>query len=69
VLKFLDLERYRERSPLSLSGGERKRVALASVLCVKPKILILDEPTIGQDAKQKRKLGELLKKYPFLLLR
>jgi len=63
VLKFLDLERYRERSPLSLSGGERKRVALASVLCVKPKILVLDEPTIGQDAKQKRKLGELLKKY------
>lgn len=63
VLKFLDLEKYRERSPLSLSGGERKRVALASVLCVKPKILILDEPTIGQDAKQKRKLGELLKKY------
>jgi len=63
VLEFLDLEKYRERSPLSLSGGERKRVALASVLCVKPKILVLDEPTIGQDAKQKRKLGELLKKY------
>jgi len=63
VLKFLDLERYRERSPLSLSGGERKRVALASVLCVKPKVLVLDEPTIGQDAKQKRKLGNLLEKY------
>lgn len=57
VLKLLDLERYRGRSPLALSDGERKRVALASVLCYEPKILIFDEPTVGQDYSQKSKIA------------
>jgi len=43
-----------------LSGGERKRVALASVLAWKPKILILDEPTIGQHHQQKEKLLQFI---------
>lgn len=60
ILRDLDLERYRERHPLMLSEGERKRVALASVLVIEPKVLILDEPTLGQDAVEKRKLAELL---------
>ncbi len=57
VLKLLDLERYRGRSPLALSDGERKRVALASVLCYEPEAIIFDEPTVGQDYAQKSKLA------------
>ncbi len=57
TLKLLDLERYRARSPLPLSDGERKRVALASVLCYEPKILVFDEPTTGQDYAQKSKIA------------
>jgi len=60
VLRLLDLEKYRNSSPFSLSGGERKRVALASTLCFDPEIIVLDEPTIGQDGSQKKKLGELI---------
>lgn len=59
-LERFDLTRYKEQSPFLLSGGERKRLALASVLCVEPTILILDEPTQAQDAKQKLKLAQLV---------
>ncbi|MFX1319062.1 MAG: energy-coupling factor ABC transporter ATP-binding protein [Promethearchaeota archaeon] len=55
-LKLFELTRYEDQSPFLLSGGERKRLALASVLCVEPKVLILDEPTQAQDALQKDKL-------------
>lgn len=60
TLSRLGIEDLSERSPFSLSGGERKRVALASVLATEPQVLALDEPTIGQDARQKENLSNLL---------
>ena len=60
ALNLLGLTQYRKTSPFLLSGGERKRVALASVLAWNPKTLILDEPTIGQDYQQKEKLRQFI---------
>jgi energy-coupling factor transport system ATP-binding protein len=59
ALDFFGLERYRKSSPLILSGGEKKRLTLASILAWDPSIVILDEPTVGQDANQKEKLTEV----------
>lgn len=47
----LDYEDIKDKSPFDLSGGQKRRVAIAGVLAMKPKILILDEPTAGLDPK------------------
>ncbi len=60
TLADLGLQSLADRSPFTLSGGERKRVALASVLSTEPRVLSLDEPTIGQDAHQKENLAKML---------
>jgi len=60
ALNLLELTEYRKTSPFMLSGGERKRVALASVLAWNPKVIILDEPTIGQDHRQKEILRQFI---------
>ena len=52
TLEEFDLEKYRKRSPFNLSGGESKKLATASILCRDPDILVFDEPTLGQDAKE-----------------
>jgi energy-coupling factor transport system ATP-binding protein len=61
LLGSLDLEQYRTSSPFVLSGGERKRVALAAILVWDPKHVIMDEPTIGQDYMQKDRLRQFIK--------
>ncbi len=60
TLKKLQLTRYADVDPRDLSTGERQRVALASVLVAKPKLLLLDEPTRGLDYHLKRELGNIL---------
>ena len=60
ALNLLDITQYRKTSPFMLSGGERKRVALASILAWNPQMVILDEPTIGQDHQQKEKLLQFI---------
>ena len=47
----LDYDTYRERSPFQLSGGQKRRAAIAGVLAMEPKYLVLDEPTAGLDPR------------------
>ena len=55
-------EEYFEYSPFDLSGGQKKRVALAGILAYQPEILILDEPVAGMDPKAKRELFALIRR-------
>lgn len=56
----LDLERFSSRSPFELSGGERRRAAIAGVLAMQPKYLVLDEPMAGLDPKGRESILALL---------
>ncbi len=57
----LDYEKVKDRSPFDLSGGQMRRVALAGVIAMRPKVLILDEPTAGLDPKGKREILALIR--------
>ncbi len=54
-------ESYFKRSPLELSGGEKRRVAIAGILAIEPDILVLDEPTAGLDPKGSDEIMNLVK--------
>lgn len=54
---------YLERSPFELSGGEKRRVAIAGVMAMQPEVLILDEPTAGLDPKGRDTVFSLIKDY------
>lgn len=58
----LDYESVKNRSPFELSGGQKRRVAIAGVLAMKPKILILDEPTAGLDPSGRKEMYELIRR-------
>lgn len=58
----LACNRYRNRSPFRLSGGEKRRVALAGVLATQPKVLALDEPTAGLDPTGRKMFIETVKR-------
>lgn len=62
--KMLEIpEDMLERSPFELSGGQKRRVAIAGVMAMEPKVLILDEPTAGLDPKGRDKVLELIARY------
>lgn len=62
ALVGLDQERFSDRSPFELSGGERRRAAIAGVLAMHPKYLVLDEPMAGLDPLGRREILALLEK-------
>ena len=60
IYDVFDLHELLDRSPYRLSEGEKKRVALASIFAMQPKLLVLDEPTLGQDGRSRETLATLL---------
>ena len=60
ILALMDLEHLRDRPPHRLSGGEKKRVALASVLVLDPEVLLLDEPAAALDPKSQSQIIDFL---------
>jgi cobalt/nickel transport system ATP-binding protein len=60
VLSMLDIEDLADRAPYQLSGGEKKRVAIASVLVMNPEVILFDEPTAALDPRTQQWLVELI---------
>ncbi|GKX67035.1 ABC transporter ATP-binding protein [Inconstantimicrobium mannanitabidum] len=63
VLESLNLLHLKDKNPRDLSGGEKQRLAIATVLVMQPEILLLDEPTRGLDYHNKEELGEILRSF------
>ncbi|MFW9898369.1 MAG: energy-coupling factor ABC transporter ATP-binding protein [Candidatus Thorarchaeota archaeon] len=62
VVKLTEIEHLLDKAPFELSGGEQQRVAIASILVLEPKVLILDEPTALLDPYMAEKIIKLLKR-------
>lgn len=65
---MLRIEHLRDRSAMKMSGGEKRLAALATVLAMKPSVILLDEPTAFLDPRARRNLIEILKKLPHTML-
>ncbi len=63
ALDFFHLDKYKKHAPHKLSGGEKQRVALASVMSMQPEYLVLDEPTSLLDAEGKKEVMGLVEKF------
>ncbi len=57
----LKYEKYKDKSPFALSGGQKRRVAIAGVIAVNPEVLVLDEPVAGLDPQGKKEFVELIR--------
>lgn len=57
----LEYEEVKEKSPFELSGGQKRRVAIAGIIASKPEVLVLDEPTAGLDPRGKKEILDLVK--------
>ena len=68
ALTAVHMTGYEDRNPYHLSGGEKKRIAIATVLSMRPEILVFDEPTAGLDPRARRRLIELLDELPQTML-
>ena len=60
ALVGLDYEKIKDRSPFELSGGQKRRVAIAGVLAMKPQVLVLDEPTAGLDPGAHKEILDMI---------
>ncbi len=60
ILVGLDYHEFKDKSPFDLSGGEKRKVAIAGVIAMKPEVLILDEPTAGLDPKAHRDILNMI---------
>lgn len=62
IIELFDLNNILDRHPQSLSEGQKRKVSIASILALKPKVLLLDEPTVGQDFNSLKKLVSIINK-------
>jgi cobalt/nickel transport system ATP-binding protein len=68
ALAAVHMEKYKKRVSHHLSMGEKKRIAIATVLSMNPEVLVLDEPTGGLDPRSRRSLIHLLQELPLTML-
>src|ERR1700719_4391418 len=62
ALEAVGLRGFEHRDPMSLSGGEKQRLAIASVLALRPSVIVLDEPTPDLDPEGRAEVFELIRK-------
>ncbi len=68
ALEAVGLQGFESRNPFHLSGGEKKKASIATVLSMNPAYLVMDEPTAGLDPRARRELIDLLKSLPHSLI-